>query len=130
MLIAPKDPNDEKRVVLEIRTGTGGDEAGLFAHDLRRMYSRFAERMGWKVEVLSLNGSGAAAVKEIIALIEGARVYRRLKYESVASTGTPAGDLAHEIDLLGAALWLTPEQRAAARVSAAAAGSSKPAADR
>ena len=80
--MAPKDPNNEKNVVLEIRAGAGGDEAGLFAHDLWRMYSRFAERMGWKVEVLSLNGSGAGAVKEVIALIEGARVYSRLKYES------------------------------------------------
>ena len=82
VLMAPKDPNDEKNVVLEIRAGAGGDEAGLFAHELWRMYSRFAERMGWKVEVLSLNGGGAGAVKEVIALIEGARVYSRLKYES------------------------------------------------
>ena len=81
-LMAPKDPNDEKNVVLEIRAGAGGDEAGLFAGDLFRMYARFAERRRWKVDVLSTSGSGAGAVKEVVALIEGARVYSRLKYES------------------------------------------------
>ena len=82
VLLLPKDPNDERNVVLEIRAGTGGDEAGLFAGDLFRMYSRFAEGQGWRVEVLSLNESGVGAVKEIVALIEGRRVYSRLKYES------------------------------------------------
>jgi peptide chain release factor 1 len=82
ILLLPKDPNDERNVVLEIRAGTGGDEAGLFAADLFRMYSRFAETHGWKVEVLSLNETGVGAIKEIIALIEGQRVYSRLKYES------------------------------------------------
>ena len=82
VLLLPKDPNDERNVVLEIRAGTGGDEAGLFAGDLFRMYSRFAEGQGWRVEVLSLNETGVGAVKEIVALIEGRRVYSRLKYES------------------------------------------------
>ena len=81
-LIVPKDPNDDKNVVLEIRAGTGGDEAGLFAGDLFRMYTRFAERQHWKVDVLSTNESGVGAIKEVIALIEGTRVYSQLKYES------------------------------------------------
>ncbi len=82
VLLLPKDPNDERNVVLEIRAGTGGDEAGLFAGDLFRMYSRFAEGQGWRVEVLSLNETGVGVVKEIVALVEGRRVYSRLKYES------------------------------------------------
>ena len=81
-LMVPKDPNDEKNVVLEIRAGAGGDEAGLFAGDLFRMYTRFAERRRWKVDVLSTSESGVGAIKEVVALIEGARVYSRLKYES------------------------------------------------
>ncbi len=81
-LMVPKDPNDDKNVVLEIRAGTGGDEAGLFAGDLFRMYTRFAERQHWKVDVLSTNESGVGAIKEVIALIEGTRVYSQLKYES------------------------------------------------
>ena len=82
ILLVPKDPNDEKNVVLEIRAGTGGDEAGLFAADLFRMYTRFAERQGWKVEVLSTSESGVGAIKEVIALVEGRQVYSQLKYES------------------------------------------------
>ena len=82
VLLLPKDPNDEKNVVLEIRAGTGGDEAGLFASDLFRMYQRFAEEQGWRVEVLSSNETGVGAIKEVVALIEGRRVYSRLKYES------------------------------------------------
>ena len=82
VLLLPKDPNDERNVVLEVRAGTGGDEAGLFAGDLFRMYSRFAEGQGWRVEVLSLNETGVGSVKELVALIEGRRVYSRLKYES------------------------------------------------
>jgi peptide chain release factor 1 len=82
VLLVPKDPNDAKNVVLEIRAGTGGDEAALFASDLFRMYSRYAERQGWRIEVLNLSDSGAGGIKEVIALIEGQRVYSRLKYES------------------------------------------------
>ncbi len=82
LLLVPKDPNDEKNVVLEIRAGTGGDEAALFASDLFRMYSRFAERQGWRVEVLSVNDTGGGGLKEVIATVEGRQVYGRLKYES------------------------------------------------
>jgi peptide chain release factor 1 len=82
LLLLPKDPNDEKNVVLEIRAGTGGDEAGLFAADLYRMYHRFAEEQGWRVEELSSNATGVGAIKEVVALIQGKRVYSRLKYES------------------------------------------------
>jgi peptide chain release factor 1 len=82
VLLIPKDPNDEKNVILEIRAGTGGDEAGLFAADLFRMYSRFAEKQGWKLEVMSSSDSGAGGLKEVIASISGRGVYSRLKYES------------------------------------------------
>ena len=82
MLLVPKDPNDEKNVILEIRAGTGGDEAALFAADLFRMYSRFAERQRWKLEVLSSSESGTGGLKEAITSIEGRGVYSRLKYES------------------------------------------------
>ena len=82
VLLLPKDPNDEKNVVLEIRAGTGGDEATLFVAEVFRMYNRFAESQKWKVEVLSTSESGVGGLKEVIALIEGDRVYSRLKYES------------------------------------------------
>ena len=82
LLLVPKDPNDEKNVILEIRAGTGGDEAGLFAGDLFRMYCRYAERQRWKLEVLSSSESGQGGVKEAIASITGQGVYSRLKYES------------------------------------------------
>jgi peptide chain release factor 1 len=81
-LLLPKDPNDEKNVMLEIRAGTGGEEAGLFAAELFRMYTRFAEHEGWRLEVMSSNETGVGGLKEAIALIEGRRVYSRLKYES------------------------------------------------
>lgn len=82
VLLVPKDPNDEKNVILEIRAGTGGDEATLFADEMFRMYSRYAEAMKWKVEVLSTSESGVGGLKEVIALIEGDKVFSRLKYES------------------------------------------------
>jgi peptide chain release factor 1 len=82
LLLVPKDPNDEKNVLLEIRAGTGGDEAALFAADLFRMYSRFAERQRWKLEVMSSSESGTGGLKEVIASIEGRGAYSRLKYES------------------------------------------------
>jgi len=81
-LLLPKDPNDEKNILLEIRAGTGGEEAALFAADLFRMYSRYAERHHLKMEVLSYNPTGIGGLKEVIALIAGERVYSRLKYES------------------------------------------------
>src|SRR6202167_3734902 len=82
LLLLPKDPNDEKNVVLEIRAGTGGDEASLFAAEVFRMYSRFAEQHRWKVEVLSSSESSVGGLKEVIAIIEGNRVYSQMKYES------------------------------------------------
>src|SRR4051812_20863620 len=82
VLLVPKDPNDAKNIILEIRGGTGGDEAALFAADLFRMYNRYAERNGWKVEVLSMSDSGVGGIKEAIAIITGKNVYSRLKYES------------------------------------------------
>ena len=82
VLLLPKDPNDEKNVILEIRAGTGGDEASLFAAEIFRMYTRFAEQHRWKVEVMSLSESGVGGYKEVIAIIEGKRVYSQLKYES------------------------------------------------
>jgi len=81
-LLVPKDPNDEKNVVLEIRAGTGGDEAALFAAELFRMYSKYAERLGWRLELMSSNDTGGGGVKEVIAMIEGRGVYSKLKYES------------------------------------------------
>jgi peptide chain release factor 1 len=81
-LLLPKDPNDEKNVILEIRAGTGGDEASLFAAEIFRMYQRFAEQHRWKIELLSLSESGVGGYKEVIAIIEGERVYSQMKWES------------------------------------------------
>ncbi len=80
--LLPKDPNDDKNIFLEIRAGTGGDEAALFVADLFRMYSRYAESLGWRIEVMSSNPIGIGGFKEIIALVSGNQVYSRLKYES------------------------------------------------
>jgi peptide chain release factor 1 len=82
LLLLPKDPNDEKNILLEIRAGTGGDEAGIFAGDLFRMYSRYAESQGWKVEVMESSPASMGGVKEIVAAIQGNKVYSKLKYES------------------------------------------------
>jgi len=82
VLLLPRDPNDEKNVILEIRAGTGGDEATLFAGEMLRMYGRYAERQGWKMEILEASESGVGGLKEAIAVIEGDKVYSRLKYES------------------------------------------------
>lgn len=82
LLLLPKDPLDEKNIILEIRAGTGGEEAALFAADLYRMYLRHAEKMGWRVEEMSMSETGTGGFKEIIALIAGDGVYSRLKYES------------------------------------------------
>ncbi len=82
VLLLPKDPNDEKNVVLEIRKGAGGDEASLFAAEVFRMYSRYAEEQGWKVEVTSLSESSVGGLSEVIAMISGRKVYSRMKYES------------------------------------------------
>ena len=82
VLLLPKDPNDEKNIFLEIRAGTGGDEAALFVGDLFRMYSRYADSLGWKVETVSSNPLGIGGFKEIIAMVRGDQVYSKLKYES------------------------------------------------
>jgi peptide chain release factor 1 len=82
LLLLPKDPNDERNIILEIRAGTGGDEASLFASDVFRMYTRFAESQRWRVEIMSSNPTGVGGYKEVIALIEGKGVYSKLKYES------------------------------------------------
>ena len=81
-LLIPSDPNDEKNVIVEIRAGTGGDEATLFAAEMLRMYQRYAERQGWRFEILDASESGIGGVKEAIALIEGDKVFSKLKHES------------------------------------------------
>src|SRR4051812_36903408 len=82
ILLIPKDPNDERNIVLEIRAGTGGDEAALFAAALFRMYSKYAERQGWRLELMSSSDTGVGGLKEVIATIEGRGAYSKLKYES------------------------------------------------
>ncbi len=82
LLLLPRDPNDEKNIVLEIRAGTGGDEATLFAAEMLRMYSRYAERQRWKMEILDASESGVGGLKEAVAIIEGDKVYSKLKHES------------------------------------------------
>jgi peptide chain release factor 1 len=82
VLMIPKDPNDEKNIYLELRAGTGGDESALFVEDIFRMYLRFAEREGWKVEIISSSEGTAGGYKELIALVKGKRVYSKLKFEA------------------------------------------------
>ena len=82
VLLVPKDPNDDRNILLEIRAGTGGDEAALFASELFRMYSRYAERRGWRVDLVSSNETGVGGLKEVVASVEGRGVYGRFKYES------------------------------------------------
>ena len=82
VLLLPKDPNDEKNVVIEIRKGAGGDEASLFAGEIFRMYTRYAEEQRWKVEITSLSESSVGGISEVIAIISGKNVYSRMKYES------------------------------------------------
>ena len=80
--LIPSDPNDQKNVMMEIRAGTGGDEAGLFAADLYRMYTRYSQRMGWQIEVMDVNETGLGAIKEIVFLVKGEGAYSILKHES------------------------------------------------
>lgn len=82
LLTLPRDPNDDRNVILEIRAGTGGEEAALFAGDLFRMYSRFADRQGWTLELMSMTEAQAGGIKEVIALVTGVRVYSQLKFEA------------------------------------------------
>ncbi len=82
MMLIPKDPNDDKDVIVEIRAGAGGDEAAIFAGDLFRMYTRFAERMGWKVEIMNLSESETGGYKEVVTMIKGKAAYSMMKFES------------------------------------------------
>ena len=82
VLLIPKDPNDEKNVILEIRAGTGGDEATLFAAEILRMYTRYAERQGWKMDILEMSDTGVGGIKDAVAVIEGNNVYSKMRYES------------------------------------------------
>ena len=111
VLLIPKDPNDEKNVILEIRAGTGGDEAALFAADLYRMYSRYCESQGWKLEVMSTSDSPAGGLKEVIANISGRGVYSRLKYESGVHRvqRVPATEAAGRIHTSTATVAVLPE---------------------
>ena len=82
ILLLPKDPNDEKNVFMEVRAGTGGDEAGLFAEDLLRMYRMFADKQRWKTEIMSISEQGVGGIKEVVFLVKGSGAYSKLKYES------------------------------------------------
>lgn len=82
ILLIPQDPNDEKNVILEIRAGTGGDEATLFAAEILRMYARYAERQGWKMDIMDVSDTGVGGIKEAVAMIEGDRVFSKMRYES------------------------------------------------
>src|SRR3984893_12047750 len=111
LLLLPKDPNDEKSVIVEIRAGTGGDEAALFAAELFRMYSRYAETLGWKVEVLESSPSSLGGLKEIVAAIQGYKVYSKLKYESGVHRvqRVPATEQSGRIHTSAASVVVLPE---------------------
>jgi len=111
ILLVPKDPNDEKNVVLEIRAGTGGDEAALFAGELFRMYSKFAERQGWRLEVMSSSDTGGGGLKEVIATIEGRGAYSKLRYESGGHRvqRVPATEASGRIHTSAATVAVLPE---------------------
>jgi len=111
LLLVPKDPNDDKNVILEIRGGTGGDEAALFAGDLFRMYSRYAESQGWKVEILESSPSSLGGLKEVVAAIQGNKVYSKLKYESVVHRvqRVPATETQGRVHTSAATVAVLPE---------------------
>ena len=111
ILMLPKDPNDEKNVILEVRAGTGGDEAALFGNDLLRMYLRYAERRGWKAEIMDLNDTGIGGVKEASVLIKGKGAYSRMKYESGTHRvqRVPATESSGRIHTSAATLAVLPE---------------------
>jgi peptide chain release factor 1 len=111
LLLLPRDPNDDKDIILEVRAGTGGDEAALFAADLFRMYSRYAERNNWKVEILSSSPIGLGGFKEIIAQIKGKKVYSKLKYESGAHRvqRVPVTEASGRIHTSAATVVILPE---------------------
>ena len=116
VLLLPKDPNDEKNVILEIRAGTGGDEASLFAAEIFRMYTRFAEQHKWKVEVMSMSESGVGGFKEVIAIIEGERVYSQMKWESGVHRvqRVPATETQGRVHTSAVTVAVLPEAAAAA----------------
>lgn len=111
ILLLPKDPNDEKNIMLEIRAGTGGEEAALFASELMRMYTRYAEKQNWKVELITLNDTGLKGVKEAILSIKGDNVYSRLKYESGPHRvqRVPATEASGRIHTSAATVAIMPE---------------------
>ena len=111
ILMLPKDPNDEKNVILEVRAGTGGDEAALFGNDLLRMYLRYAERRGWKAEIMDLNDTGIGGVKEASVLIKGKGAYSRMKYESGTHRvqRVPATESSGRIHTSAATIAVLPE---------------------
>ena len=111
ILIVPKDPNDDKNTIMEIRAGTGGEESALFAADLLRMYQRYLERKGWKVEVLSSNETGMGGFKEVMLLIAGDGAYGRLKYESGVHRvqRVPATEASGRIHTSAASVAVLPE---------------------
>ena len=111
VLLIPKDPNDDKNVLLEIRGGTGGEEAALFAGDLYRMYTRFAERQGYRLEIMSLNETGQGGIKEVIVNIEGKGAYSKLKYESGVHRvqRVPATEASGRIHTSAATVAVLPE---------------------
>lgn len=111
ILMLPKDPNDEKNVILEVRAGTGGDEAALFGQDLLRMYLRYAERRGWKAEIMDLNDTGIGGVKEASVLIKGKGAYSRMKYESGTHRvqRVPATESSGRIHTSAATIAVLPE---------------------
>ena len=113
VMLLPRDPNDEKNILLEIRAGTGGDEAALFAGDLFRMYMRFAERRGWKTEPMSVSEGAAGGFKEVIVLIEGKDVYSQLKFESGVHRvqRVPATESAGRIHTSAASVVVLPEAK-------------------
>ncbi|UCH81886.1 MAG: peptide chain release factor 1 [Nitrospiraceae bacterium] len=110
-MLIPKDPRDSKNILLEIRAGTGGDEAGLFAADLFRMYSKYAESRRWKVEVMDMNTTGVGGIKEVIASIQGKGAYSRLKYESGTHRvqRVPATETSGRIHTSAATVAVLPE---------------------
>ena len=111
ILMLPKDPNDEKNVILEVRAGTGGDEAALFGNDLLRMYLRYAERRGWKAEIMDLNDTGIGGIKEASVLIKGKGAYSRMKYESGTHRvqRVPATESSGRIHTSAATIAVLPE---------------------
>ena len=111
ILMLPKDPNDEKNVILEVRAGTGGDEAALFGNDLLRMYLRYAERRGWKAEIMDVNDTGIGGIKEASVLIKGKGAYSRMKYESGTHRvqRVPATESSGRIHTSAATIAVLPE---------------------